>query len=151
MSTLEKAIRIAVEAHSGQMDKASAPYILHPLRVMLSLKTMEDRIVGVLHDVCEDCPGWDFGRLRQEGFSNELIAALDSVTKRLGEPYDQFVERAAGNPIGRRVKLADLYDNCDLSRISNPSDSDFARIDKYKRAISNIQGLDNDVSGDNWS
>ena len=108
MATLENAIRIAAEAHSGQVDKASAPYILHPLRVMLSLNTTEDRIVGVLHDVCEDCPGWDFDRLRKEGFQDELIAALDSVAKRSGESYDQFVERAARNPIGRRVKLADL-------------------------------------------
>lgn len=58
MSTLGRAIEIAVEAHAGQVDKAGAPYILHPLRVMLSLDGEEDRIVGVLHDVIEDCPAW---------------------------------------------------------------------------------------------
>ncbi len=69
MSTLERAIVIAVEAHAGQIDKAGSPYVLHPLRVMLNLRTTDERIVGVLHDVCEDCPGWDFERLRREGFS----------------------------------------------------------------------------------
>ncbi len=54
---LEKAIKIAVEAHTGQVDKSGNPCILYPLRVMLSLNTEEGRIVGVLHDVVEDCEG----------------------------------------------------------------------------------------------
>ena len=114
MSTLERAIVIAAEAHAGMTDKAGAPYILHPLRMMMDLTSAEDRIVAVLHDVCEDCPGWTFERLRGEGFSEEILAALDSVTKREGEPYEEFALRAAANPIGRRVKLADLRDNSDL-------------------------------------
>jgi (p)ppGpp synthase/HD superfamily hydrolase len=60
MSTLERAIAIAAEAHAGQTDKAGAPYILHPLRMMMGLTSDEERIVAVLHDVCEDCPGWPF-------------------------------------------------------------------------------------------
>ena len=63
MATLGRAIAIAAEAHSGQFDKAGAPYILHPLRVMLSLSTEEERIVGVLHDLVEDCEEWTFERL----------------------------------------------------------------------------------------
>jgi (p)ppGpp synthase/HD superfamily hydrolase len=100
MSTLERAIVIAAEAHAGMLDKADAPYILHPLRMMMGLTSAEERIVAVLHDVCENCPGWTFERLRGEGFSEEIIAALDSVTKREGEPYEEFVLRAAANPIG---------------------------------------------------
>jgi len=69
MSTLERAIVIAAEAHAGMTDKAGAPYILHPLRMMLDLTSVEERIVAILHDVCEDCPGWTFERLRDEGFS----------------------------------------------------------------------------------
>jgi len=139
MSTLERAIAIAAEAHAGQVDKAGAPYVLHPLRIMLRLSTSDERIVGVLHDVCEDCPGWNFDRLRAEGFLPHLIEALQSVTKRDGEDYEAFVRRAAVNPIGRRVKLADLHDNCDLSRISQPTEHDHARIDKYRRAITMIE------------
>ena len=54
MSMLDRAIEIAVQAHSGQLDKGGAPYILHPLRVMLRMATEEERIVAVLHDVVED-------------------------------------------------------------------------------------------------
>jgi (p)ppGpp synthase/HD superfamily hydrolase len=68
MSTLERAIVIAAEGHAGATDKAGAPYILHPLRMMLRLSSPEERIVAVLHDVVEDCPGWTFDRLRNEGF-----------------------------------------------------------------------------------
>jgi (p)ppGpp synthase/HD superfamily hydrolase len=139
MSTLERAIVIAAEAHAGITDKAGAPYILHPLRMMMDLTSPEERIVAVLHDVCEDCPGWTFERLRGEGFSEEILAALDSVTKREGEPYEEFALRAAANPIGRRVKLADLRDNSDLSRITNPSAGDHERIAKYARAIELIR------------
>ena len=108
MSTLERAIVIAAEGHSGAKDKGGKPYILHPLRVMLSLSSPEERIVAVLHDVCEDCPGWTLDRLRTEGFSERVITALDSVTKRPDEDYETFIKRAAADPIGRRVKLADL-------------------------------------------
>ena len=80
-------------------------------------------------------------RLRSEGFPEHLIEALRSVTKRDGEDYEDFVRRAAANRIGRRVKLADLHDNCDLSRIAAPSERDFERIDKYRRAIDLIEQL----------
>jgi (p)ppGpp synthase/HD superfamily hydrolase len=141
MSTLERAIVIAVEAHAGQVDKAGAPYVLHPLRMMLRVSTSDERIVAVLHDVCEDCPGWTFDRLRAEGFSEHIIQALQSVTKRDGEDYETFVRRSATNAIGRRVKLADLHDNSDLSRIAMPSERDFRRMEKYRRAIDLISRL----------
>lgn len=138
MSTLERAIGIAAEAHARQVDKAGAPYVLHPLRMMPALREPDERIVAVLHDVCEDCPGWDFDRLRREGFSERIIQALDAVTKRDCEGYDDFVQRAAADPIGRAVKLADLRDNSDLSRIAAPTARDLERIEKYRRAIAAI-------------
>ncbi len=142
MSTLERAIAIAAEAHAGQVDKAGAPYILHPLRIMMSLTSIDERIVGVLHDVCEDCPGWDFDRLRREGFSDAVIAGLGSVTKRDGEAYDAFVRRAAADPIGRRVKRADLRDNSDLSRIAAPTEKDRMRLEKYRSALALLDRLE---------
>jgi hypothetical protein len=134
MSTLERALAIAVQAHAGQLDKAGAPYILHPLRVMLQMDTNEERIVAVLHDVVEDSE-WSLERLRAEGFSEHVLLAIDSVTSRVGEPYDAFVLRAGRNAIGRRVKLANLHDNCDLRRIATPTERDHARIEKYRHAI----------------
>jgi (p)ppGpp synthase/HD superfamily hydrolase len=73
MSTLERAIIIAAEAHAGQVDKAGAPYALHPLRMMLRVSSTDERIAAVLHDVCEDCQGWTFDRLRAEGFSEHIM------------------------------------------------------------------------------
>ena len=107
---------------------------------MLGLSSPDERIV-VLHDVCEDCPGWTFDRLRDEGFSDKIIAALDAVTKRDGEDYEDFARRAAANPIGRNVKLADLADNCDLSRIAEPTEADYQRIEKYQPAIKLIHAI----------
>jgi (p)ppGpp synthase/HD superfamily hydrolase len=141
MSTLERAIAIAVEAHAGQVDKAGAPYILHPLRVMLAQRTNDARIVAVLHDVVEDC-GVTFDELKAEGFSDVVVHALQSVTRGDGESYEDFVARAASNPIGREVKLADLADNSDLSRIASPTEGDLRRAEKYARAVEMIHATE---------
>jgi (p)ppGpp synthase/HD superfamily hydrolase len=138
MSTLEHAIAIAARAHAGKVDKAGAPYIIHPLRVMLKMETSEERIVAVLHDVVEDSDT-TLEDLRNEGNSDVVVHAVDAVTMRTGESYDDFVQRAALNPIGRRVKLADLEDNSDLSRIAHPTEKDYARLAKYERAIQSIR------------
>ena len=152
MSTLERAIAIAAEAHAGMVDKAGAPYILHPLRVMLKVKSPESRIVAVLHDVVEDCAakGYTFEFIAREGFGERILNGLRAVTKQGDEEgrhadagyedkYKRFVLRAANDPIGREVKIADLEDNCDLSRIANPKDSDHRRIKRYIRALAWIR------------
>lgn len=132
---LEVAIQIAVEAHSGQLDKAGQPYVLHPLKVMLSLSNEKDRIVGVLHDVIEDT-NITYDYLIANGFKGEteILQALKSITKEENETYEEFIERVALNQIAKRVKLADLQDNMDLSRILNPTRKDFERIKKYGKA-----------------
>lgn len=137
MDPLDHAIRIAVEAHAGQMDKAGAPYILHPLRVMLAVSDPVARIAAVLHDVVEDS-AWTLERLRQEGFSGVIIGAVDALTRRPKESYEEFVKRAALDPIAREVKIADLRDNLDLSRIARPAGKDLARREKYQRALTMI-------------
>ncbi|EQB88452.1 (p)ppGpp synthase/HD superfamily hydrolase [Clostridium punense] len=132
---LEVAIKIAVEAHSGQLDKAGQPYVLHPLRVMFSLSDEKDRIVGVLHDIIEDS-NITYDYLIANGFEGEteILEALESVTKKEDETYEEFIVRVALNSIGKRVKLADLEDNMDLSRIPNPTEKDYERIKRYKKA-----------------
>jgi (p)ppGpp synthase/HD superfamily hydrolase len=139
MITLEKAIQLAAAAHEGQTDKGGARYILHPLRVMLAQSSDAARIVAVFHDVCEDAKGWTFDRLPVEGFTPELIAALDGVTKRDGEDYPAFIARAAANPISRAVKMADLHDNLDIRRIPLLREEDLARINKYKAALRQLE------------
>ena len=132
---LERAIEISVEAHKGQIDKGGSPYILHPLRVMGNVDGESEKIVAVLHDVVEDS-NWTFEALLAEGFSNEVIEALKSVTKNSDhEDYDSFIQRAMQNPIGRKVKIADLRDNLDVTRIAELGDKDLQRINKYKKAL----------------
>lgn len=140
MSSLERAIAIAAAAHAGQTDKAGAPYILHPLRVMLAVRTIDERIVAVLHDVLEDTPV-TAEELRAEGFPEHLLEALAAVTKIEGEDYEDFVRRAASHPIGRVVKLADLADNSDRSRLATVTAKDEERLERYRRAIALLHSL----------
>jgi hypothetical protein len=134
MSNLERAIVIAAEAHAGQQDKVGEAYILHPLRVMLAVRTPEERIVGVLHDVVEDT-SWTLEALREAGFSNEVVDAVEAVSRREGEDYFDFVLRAGANPLARPVKIADLRDNLDLTRIAAPSQRDHERCERYRKAL----------------
>ena len=131
--TLDDAIQLAVKSHAGQLDKAGQPYVLHPLRVMFRLETKTERIVGVLHDVIEDTDV-TADNLRKQGYSEEILQALDCVTKRAGESYEEFVLRAKANPIARRVKLADLEDNMDIRRLPAVTENDLARLKKYRAA-----------------
>ncbi len=137
MSTLERAIALAATVHASQRDKAGAPYILHPLRVMLKMTTAEEQMAAVLHDVVEDC-GVTPTMLAYEGFPPTVVEAIEALTKMtvdgVEEPYTAFIERAAANPIARRVKLTDLEDNMDLKRIAQPTDKDLARLEKYRAA-----------------
>jgi (p)ppGpp synthase/HD superfamily hydrolase len=133
MPNLEDAIALAVEAHRGQKDKSGEPYILHPLRVMFGCDTELERIVAVLHDVVEDT-GRSFDDLRKMGYGDDVLVPLECVTKREGENYEQFVERAATNPVARKVKLADLRDNMDLRRLILVEQKDCDRLQRYVRA-----------------
>ena len=138
MSTLERAIEIATEAHQGQFDKAGNDYIQHPLRVMAAGKTTDEKIVGVLHDVVEDTD-WTFERLAAEGFSNEILEALRCVTKLSeNEPYDKFIARVKANPLAVAVKLNDLSDNMDIRRLDELTEKDFKRLQKYHRAYKQL-------------
>lgn len=132
MATLERAIEIARQAHAGQVDKGGADYIGHPLRVMEMCETEEEKIVGVLHDVVEDSD-WTFEMLEEEGFSYEIMDALRCITKQSeDEDYDAFILRVMTKPLSLKVKLYDLEDNMDLSRLKCITDADLKRYEKYK-------------------
>ena len=141
MSTLERAIEIATEAHRGQRDKAGEEYINHSLRVMAAGKTTDEKIVGVLHDVVEDTD-WTFDKLRAEGFSQHIIEALKCVTKLSeSEPYDRYIARVKTNPLAIRVKLNDLTDNMDIRRLPYLSDKDVKRLKRYLKAYKQLTGV----------
>ena len=134
---LNRAIVLAASAHSGQFDKAGMPYILHPLRVMLAMDTTPERIVAVLHDVAEDnADGWQ--DIHDAGFDQEIVSAIDSVTRRQGEDYFAYVERAGSNPIGRKVKVADLRDN-----LRGPP---IPLHDRYRKALAMLSSASPDTA-----
>jgi len=133
MATFEKALQIAAKAHEGQKDKAGEPYIMHSIRVMMSVDGAEAQIVAVLHDVLEDT-SVTADDLRQAGFSEKVVDAVLAVTHDQEEPYAEYVIRCKSNEIARRVKLGDLEDNSRLARtILRPErfEADVARLRKY--------------------
>ena len=137
---LERAIQIAVEAHAGVKDKGGKAYILHPISVMMRCETDDEKTVAILHDVVEDTD-WTFEALREEGFTEKIIEALKTVTKHSeDEDYDEFIQRSLQNEIGSKVKIADLRENLDVTRIGELSEKDVERINKYKRALKTLTG-----------
>ena len=141
---LQRAIEIAVDAHKTDIDKGGNPYILHPLRLMMQMDTEDEKIVAVLHDVVEDHgEQWSMEKIKAEGFPTSVIRGLESVTKMPEEESDasddvyfSFVKRAAADPIGRKVKFADIKDNLDITRLGRDiTEKDVARIRKYKKAL----------------
>ena len=131
---LSKAINLAMQAHAGQTDKAGLPYIGHVMRVMQAGRTIDEKIVGVLHDIVEDTP-WTFEALLTEGFPAHIVDALRCVTKlHDDEPYKQFIERVKTNPLAVAVKINDLTDNMDIRRLADITDKDAIRLRKYLKA-----------------
>lgn len=137
MSNLDRAIILATRAHSGQVDRSGQPYILHPLRVMLKMSSEEARIVAVLHDVLEDTDVTAHD-LAAEGFSQEIVEAVQAMSRHEDEEYEDFVQRAKHNSLARTVKIADIEDNMDPSRNVEPSEKDMARLSKYGRALDEL-------------
>jgi hypothetical protein len=137
---LDKAALICVTNHAGQTDKAGQAYFQHPMRVAMRCATTEQKIVALLHDTIEDTsvtPEY----LLEQGFPKDIVDGILSVTKREGESYDDFVKRAAQNPIGRVVKLHDLEDNLDVLRLQSLDGNGAERINKYLKAYNYIMSL----------
>ena len=135
---LALAIMIATKAHDGQFDKAGKPYILHHLAVMAQMDTLESKIVAVLHDAIEDSD-LKITDLVQQGFPDFIIKAIAAITKLVGEPYEDYILRVKSNPIAYKVKIADVTHNMDLSRIANPTEKDFQRLEKYQNVLQELQ------------
>ncbi len=135
---LNQAIEIAHTAHEGQVDKGGQPYIGHPLRVMNNVETVEEKIVAVLHDSVEDSD-LTLEDLKVAGFSKEIIEAIDAITKRKGEKCNDYLKRVMDNSLALRVKIADMTDNMDISRMDNPTNRDRERIKIYRKNIIKLQ------------
>jgi (p)ppGpp synthase/HD superfamily hydrolase len=83
----------------------------------------------MLHDILEDTPV-TLADLRAAGYSEQVCEAIDCLTRRKGEAYEEMIERVATNPLARQVKLADLADNLDPKR---PAPGESAAADHQAR------------------
>lgn len=131
---LTRSIAIAADVHATQLDKAGQPYILHPLRVMMAVTSIEEKIVAVLHDVIEDSDT-ALEELSQSGYPSNIVTALDCITRREHETYDAFIQRVVTNKLASRVKVEDLKDNMNVFRLSSMTIKDTSRIVKYNKAL----------------
>jgi len=140
MPEVEKAVEIAAVAHRGQTDKSGSPYILHPIELVLKMETEAEMKAAALHDVVEDSD-WTLEKLRKEEFSEEVVEAVKHLTKAkhlrdreletYDEDYDEFIDRAKENDIARKVKVADLEHNMDMTRLDELTESDLSRLERY--------------------
>jgi len=139
---IDKALEIAIKAHAGQVDKAGEPYILHPLRLMSQFIDKDLMIVSILHDVVEDSD-FTLNDLIEEGFAPQIIDALNCLTKLENEDYNSFIKRVMSNPLAIKVKIADIKDNLNITRLSKPlSSSDIERLKKYQLALFSLEMVD---------
>ena len=127
---IDKAIKIAVRAHAGQDDLGGNRYIFHPLRVTMKMDTLAEKVVAVLHDVLEDS-NID---LYPFNFPPHVLRAIEVITKNKGEKYQDYIKRVAQNRIAKKVKIADLEDNMDITRLFALSEKDYKRLSKYQEA-----------------
>ncbi len=139
MSGLQRAIEIAVSAHRNQTRKDGSPYVLHPLRLMMSVDSTAEKIVAVLHDVVEDTDV-TFEQLEEEGFSEQILNALKLLTHLPDVSYEDYISEIQHHPLARSVKLADLKDNSNVFEIPELRASDWERLQKYHQAFIRLQG-----------
>jgi (p)ppGpp synthase/HD superfamily hydrolase len=141
MATLERAIQIAVEAHRGQTDRVGVPYVAHLFSVMDRGKTLDEKIVGVLHDLVEDT-SWTLDDLRAEGFSENIIEAIRCISKITDdEDYEEYIERVKSNALAIKVKLNDLLDNMNILRYEQLTERDLKRLNKYLKVYKELNDL----------
>lgn len=137
---LEQAVHLMVDSQEGQVDKAGQPYFLHPMRVALNCETSVQKTVAFLHDVIEDT-AISSAELKRYGFSDEVVEAVLSLTRKPDEDYESFIQRCALNPIGRYVKIRDLEDNLNVKRLDELDSSATYRINKYLKALRFLKSL----------
>ena len=136
---LGKAIALAVDVHTGQKREGGNPYILHPLRVMMQMETTEEMIVAVLHDVIEDGDETVVDRLK-EIFSQEIVEAIDCMSRREGECYEDYIARVMSNELARKVKISDIEDNINVLELPVLKERHLKRLQKYHKIWGKLKG-----------
>ena len=131
---INKAMKIAYKAHHGKTDRAGVPYIFHPIHIAEQMIDEDSIIVALLHDVVEDTD-ITIDKLKSEGFNDRIIDALCYLTHDKEMDYMTYINLITRNDIARKVKLADLMHNSELTRLKKVTDRDIERVRKYSAAI----------------
>ena len=130
---INKIMQLVYDLHNGQQDKSGVPYIYHVIHVAEQMNTEDETIVALLHDTLEDTEVDP--NIIKDNCGEHILEAVKLLTHKKNEPYFDYIMRLKDNPLARKVKMADLKHNMDLTRIANPSDKDFKRVEKYKKAL----------------
>jgi (p)ppGpp synthase/HD superfamily hydrolase len=137
---IEKALKLILEHHAGQTDRAGKPYVLHPITVMTYVDTDEEKVVALLHDIVEDTDVNVY--LLKRIFGDTVAEAVDLLTHRDEDSYTEYVQRLAHHTVARHVKMADLKHNMDITRIPEPKQRDFDRVRKYEKKLRYLTVID---------
>ena len=136
------ALKICYEAHAGQEDKSGLPYVFHPFHLAEQMETEHEVCAALLHDVMEDT-GMTACDLVAAGIPRKYVDTCLLLTHAPGVPYMDYVEGVKADPVARKVKMADLRHNSDLSRLDGePTEKDLQRIEKYRKAQLMLQGAE---------
>lgn len=138
-----KAMKIAYAAHAGQADKTGVPYIYHPIHLAESMTEEKAVITALLHDVVEDTD-ITIDDLAREGFHADILTALTLLTHNPTEEYMDYISRLSTCPLARKVKLADLRHNSDVTRLDAIDEKTARRLEKYRRAIQLLEAVEKD-------
>lgn len=137
---IRQAMNLAYTAHEGQLDKSGYPYIAHPLHLAESMSDEASTIVALLHDVVEDTEV-TFEEFENMGLGADIIAALKLLTHGKDIPYMSYINELKCNSLARKVKIADLKHNSDLTRLDTVTEKDIKRVEKYKEALIILENI----------
>lgn len=136
----ELAYQIANRSFSNKKDLSGQPYFNHLTRVSNEFKEHKELFqVAILHDLLEDCPEWNEDSLRCL-FDKHIVDTIVILTKNKGEDYFDYINRINQNSWATRVKLEDLKDNMDITRLNELTEKDFKRLEKYLKAYKILTG-----------
>ena len=141
----KRAMKLMAEAHKDQLDHSGLPYMLHPFHVAEQMDDEDSTVVALLHDLVEDTD-FDIKKIKQYGFTEAQVTAIETLTHDLSIPYEEYIEKIAENPLATKVKLKDLEHNMDLSRLNKVRPADLERIEKYQKAYDYLSSKKQDVN-----
>lgn len=144
----EQAFELVEDIFQNETDKGGHPYINHLIRVSAKMKNKTDKTIALLHDVIEDT-SITADDLIKMGYPSEVVDAVCILSRKKDETYSDFIDRIAtsNNVSAIKVKLADLDDNMDLSRISKPQEKDLNRVrNRYKPAYNKLTNVLKDLT-----